>query len=79
MIKCCLSLPPKEYNGTVPRDREKIGQWLTGNPRKNCGTHFGSSFLIVSKVGLANDCAINNLMRFLRRVRSLTPLTCLCY
>ena len=40
---------------------------------------FWLQFLIVSKVGLANDCAINNLMRFLRRVRSLTPLIRLCY
>ena len=41
--------------GTVNRDREKnwpIADWRVSNnnPRNNCGTHFGSSSLVVSKV-----------------------------
>ena len=41
--------------GTVTRDWEKnwpIADWRvpSNNPRKTCGTHFGSSSLVVSKV-----------------------------
>ena len=41
--------------GTVTRDREKNwpiadGRVPSNNPRNNCGTHFGSSSLVVSNV-----------------------------
>ena len=42
-------------SGTVTRDRKKnwpIADWRvpSNNPRNTCGTHFGSSSLVVSKV-----------------------------
>ena len=58
--------------GTVTRDRKKnwpIADWRvpSNNPRNNCGTHFSSSSLVVSKV--VNERSVHVLGEWFEKFR----------